>query len=67
MKEKERIEQLVIEPEYLPMNHITKIYGLSRAFLYQLKYERKIFHYSLGSRTFIKVSELEELIAKGKK
>lgn len=61
------ITELVFRPDYLPVNLITKFYGISRAYLYQLKYQRKISHYELGSRTFIKVSELEDLIQRGMK
>src|SRR3712207_8507214 len=30
-------QQILIKPEFLPLNQVTKIYGLSRAYLYQLR------------------------------
>jgi hypothetical protein len=67
MNDKEANQQLVVKPGFLSINQITAVYGLSRSYLYQLRYERKILHYELGSRTFIKVAELEDLIERGKK
>lgn len=58
---------ILIKPDYLPIKQIVKIYGVSRTYLYTLRYERLISHYHLGTKTFIKVSELEDLIKKGKK
>jgi hypothetical protein len=59
--------ELIIKPGFLPIKKVTEIYGLSRAYIYQLRYARKLFHYELGSRTFIDVVELENLIKSGKK
>ena len=54
-------------PEYITIKQAQELYGLSRSYLYKLRYDRRIFHYSLGEKTFIKVSELNALIEAGKK
>lgn len=59
--------ELIIKPGFLPISQVTKVYGLSRSYLYQLRYERKLLHYQLGSRTFIRTTELEDLIERGRK
>jgi hypothetical protein len=54
-------------PEFITLAQAKDLYGLSRTTLYRLRYDRKIFHYSLGDKTFVRVSELNELIEAGKK
>jgi hypothetical protein len=54
-------------PEFLSINKARDLYGLSRSYLYKLRYERKIFHYSLGGKTFVKTAEINELLEAGKK
>ena len=57
----------LFKPGYLPLEKIKSIYGISVSYLYKLRYERRLFHYSLGARTFINIEELEALICNGKK
>ena len=54
-------------PEFVTIQQAQDLFGLSRSYLYKLRYERKIFHYELGQRTYIKVAELNDLIQQGKK
>jgi hypothetical protein len=58
---------VVIQQKYMPLEMVNKLYGISISYLYKLRYQRKLFHYNLGKRTFIDIKELEELIKKGKK
>lgn len=53
--------------DYLPLQQVPIRYNLSISYLYKLRYQRRLFHYSLGAKIFIRVSELEALIGSGKK
>jgi hypothetical protein len=59
--------KIVINQGFMPLKLVTPVYHLSTSYLYKLRYERKLFHYTLGSKTFIEVEELEALIRSGKK
>lgn len=54
-------------PQFITLKQAQELYGMSRTTLYRLRHERKIFHYLLGDKTYIKVAELDDLIERGKK
>lgn len=60
-------KELQIDQKFLPLERAMEAFGLSRSYFYKLKAERRLFHFSLGSRVFIDKDELERLIASGRK
>lgn len=50
-----------LQTDFLPLRLVAVKYHISESYLYKLHYQQKIKFYKLGSLTYVKSSELENL------
>lgn len=67
----DRSKNMEIDPSipqnFFSLKTVADRYGITTRYLYKLRYDRKLSHYTLGERIFIDINELEALIRQGKK